>query len=104
MCMWQKEIERVKNDSSYTEQQKKNVIAYYELQIRIKGYELEAKEKRRLKARALILLKRQVKLKEKLEATEKEFSEIFYDDKLFFYSERTRFEIKHEELFRNLRD
>lgn len=97
MVNWKQEIERIKQDSEFTDQQKKNLIAYYQLQEYIEESKRKEKEKQRLKARCLRLLKTKRRLAEKLKETEKEFSKLLYDDNVFSYFERRRFILKHEE-------
>jgi hypothetical protein len=72
-----------------------NLKAYYELQERLKQYEKEDREKKRLKAKTLRLLRKKRKLERQLKATEKEYVDLLYNDKVFSYFERRRFLEKH---------
>ena len=72
-----------------------NLKAYYELQERLKQYEKEDREKKRLKAKTLRLLRKKRSLEKRLKATEKEYVDLLYNDKVFSYFERRRFLEKH---------
>lgn len=73
-----------------------NLKAYYELQERLKQYEKEDREKKRLKAKTLRLLRKKRKLERQLKETENEYVDLLYNDKVFSYFERRHFLEKHD--------
>ena len=90
--LYQKQIEEVKADKVYTEQEKKNITAYYELQIWKINYDAQQKTRAKARRRAWSLAKQILKRVEEIAAMQTELGNIYYYDGLnrsFTHAERT---------------
>lgn len=80
-----------------------NVKAYYDLRDYVKKEDERKKIRSKSRQKAFRLLKSIKKRKERLEATKKEFRKLFYDEKVFPYSDyrELRYKLDVDDILRD---
>jgi len=100
LFLWKEERTRTQQDPEFTDQQKKNLDGYFEIQIRLAEYEVQKKARQKARARAIDLVKRHKRLTAQIQAVAQEFNKIFYFDgenRAFSYGDRRAFRAKYLE-------